>query len=124
MPAWQASKFCKTKSFNVAVIDCEERVSTRKLAKHSPARPKAVRFRPPSKNSTCPYFPVGVPCLSAKFGSSEIARLFGSSLQLPLLSRVGQFVDAQMVSGPLQACVVPAAAAAICVKVKLPSAGL
>ena len=38
----------RTKSFRVAVTDCEERVSARKLAKHSFWRPRKLRFRPPS----------------------------------------------------------------------------
>src|SRR5207249_4495149 len=52
MPAWQGWDAPPTKSFSTAVMDCEERVSIRKLAKHSPPRLNAVRFRPPSKKAT------------------------------------------------------------------------
>src|SRR5438128_12467218 len=43
-------KLPRTKSERVAVGDCEERVSARKLEKH-PCRPKAVRSTPSSRNS-------------------------------------------------------------------------
>ena len=50
-----------TKSFNVAVIDWDERVSTRKLLKHSVLGKSLLKFVPPSTN-----VPVGkilnVPC--------------------------------------------------------------
>jgi hypothetical protein len=45
---WQLPKLPRTKSFNVAVVDVEERVSEATLEKHSPARPSVERLTPPS----------------------------------------------------------------------------
>src|SRR3954469_4907649 len=41
----------RAKSYNVAVNDCEERVSPTNVLKHLPLRPESVRLTPPSKNS-------------------------------------------------------------------------
>src|SRR5690349_14815435 len=52
------------KSFSVAVVDVEERVSDPIDAKHSPERPRVERLMPASKNSpfSAPFW--GVPLLS------------------------------------------------------------
>src|SRR5437773_1392489 len=57
------------KSLSTAVIDCEERVSTANVGKHSLPRPTAVRSRPPSKNPTIGYCPAPAPDLAVKSGS-------------------------------------------------------
>src|SRR5262249_49928624 len=44
-------KLPSTKSFRVALVDCEERVSARKVEKHSPAIPRLVASMPPSYSS-------------------------------------------------------------------------
>ena len=59
MEAAHCWKAPSVKSFSTAVIDCDERVSTRNVGKHSPPRPKAVRFKPPSKKLTGGYWPEG-----------------------------------------------------------------
>src|SRR4051812_27039393 len=41
-------KLPRTKSFSVAVVEVDERVSDATLAKHSPARPRVDRLTPPS----------------------------------------------------------------------------
>ena len=44
----------EAKSDSVAVVDCDERVSARKLEKHVSPNPRSVRSRPPSKNVPVP----------------------------------------------------------------------
>src|SRR5512132_1933565 len=51
----QVPKVPRTKSFSVAVVEVDERVSDATLAKHRSPRPSAVRLTPPSKNSPCRY---------------------------------------------------------------------
>src|SRR3989475_7848386 len=61
--ATQLPKLPRTKSFSVAVVDVEERVSARKLAKHSLAiLGSRDRLTPASSNSPCRY--VLLPLLS------------------------------------------------------------
>src|SRR2546428_13244461 len=61
--ATQLPKLPRTKSFSSAVVDCEERVSARKLAKHSLAMlGSRDRFIPASRNSPVRY--VLLPLLS------------------------------------------------------------
>src|SRR5262245_21061213 len=69
--AVQLPKFPSTKSFSVAVGEVEERVSERKLAKHSLAiaADSCPRLRPPSKNA--PFRKVLLPLLSVN-GHGEI----------------------------------------------------
>ena len=43
----------RMKSFSVAVVDVDDRVSDATDAKHLSPRPSAVRLTPPSKNSPC-----------------------------------------------------------------------
>src|SRR5438034_1718878 len=70
MVAAHCSNFPSVKSLSTAVIDCEERVSTMKVGKHSVPRPTAVRSSPPSKNPTTGYCPCPAPDLEMKSGSS------------------------------------------------------
>src|SRR5215203_2078676 len=48
IPAWQFSNCPRTKSFSVALVDVDDRVSDATDEKHSSARPSADRFTPPS----------------------------------------------------------------------------
>src|SRR5438093_10393695 len=49
-PDTQWPKLPRTKSFRVALVESDERVSEATLAKHSLPRPSAERLMPPSKN--------------------------------------------------------------------------
>src|SRR6266446_3895627 len=69
MAAAHCSKLPIVKSLSTAVIDCDERVSTMNVGKHSPPRPMPVRSRPPSKKPTTGYDPGGAPDLATKSGS-------------------------------------------------------
>src|SRR5207244_523807 len=48
MLAWHCAKFPSTKSFSVAVVEVDDRVSAAKLEKHSPASPIVERLMPAS----------------------------------------------------------------------------
>src|SRR5947199_4958743 len=101
--ATQRSNCPRVKSLSTAVIDCEERVSTTNVGKHSPPKPIALRSRPPSKKPTVGYSPVPAPDLARKSGSSAsitapfvaaqaasagTAGLTVAELQTPLAPRV------------------------------------
>src|SRR5437762_7540884 len=87
----QVPNFPVTKSFRVAVVEVEERVSDTIVEKHSPVRLRSDRLRPASKNSPfrAPLF--GVLLLSVNdhgivmvigFTSPQAMSLFGAVVQL------------------------------------------
>ena len=63
-PDVQAPNPPSTNAFKTDVVEVEDRVSSRKLAKHSPPRPSADRLTPASKNSPFSAPLLGVPLLS------------------------------------------------------------
>src|SRR5262245_56432652 len=60
----QPPKVPRMKSFSVAVVDVDDRVSDDTVAKHLSPSPSAVRLTPPSKNSPFRAWLLGVPLLS------------------------------------------------------------
>src|SRR5437867_3504539 len=100
--ATHCSKLPMVKSLSTAVIDCEERVSTMNVGKHSLPRPTAVRSKPPSKKPTIGYCPVPAPDLARKSGSRA-----GTTLP---------FVAAQPASAGSQTPLAPAVLLMTCCK--------
>src|SRR5205814_4046507 len=72
LPNWPS-----TKSFSVAVVDVDDRVSAATDAKHLSPRPRADRLIPPSKNSPCRY--VSLPLLS-RYGHGAVVPSVGLTM--------------------------------------------